>query len=239
METKRNSAFFQFKQFAIHQDRCAMKVGTDGILLGAWADCLPGERGLDIGTGTGLLSLMLAQRNPDLILDALELDAAACDQASENIQASPFRERIHVFQSNFLDFYKDKKEGYDIIICNPPFFNGMLSRDSSRNKARQQSTLPLENLLAGISLCLKITGKASLIYPALEGKKCLEIAEQMNLFCIQKIYVSPYKYKPVNRLLLTFQKEKGFCQEGHKWIYQERNVYSEWYQELTCGFYLA
>ena len=112
--------YFQFKQFTIRQEKCAMKVGTDGVLLGAWADVTQARRLLDIGTGTGLIAIMAAQRNPELIIDAIEIDPAAFEQARENANNTPWRERIHIFQGKVQTFAPAYK--YDTIVCNPPFF---------------------------------------------------------------------------------------------------------------------
>lgn len=112
--------YFQFKQFTIRQERCAMKVGTDGVLLGAWTDVTHARRLLDIGTGTGLIAIMAAQRNPELIIDAIEIDPAAFEQARENANSTSWRERIHLFQGEVQAFAPPHK--YDIIVCNPPFF---------------------------------------------------------------------------------------------------------------------
>ena len=138
--------YFQFKQFTIRQEKCAMKVGTDGVLLGSWADLTHARRLLDIGTGTGLMAIMAAQRNLELIIDAIEIDPAAFEQARENANNSPWRERIHLFQGEVQAFTPTYK--YDIIICNPPFFiNSTKNPELNRTLARHCETLSHEDIL--------------------------------------------------------------------------------------------
>ena len=151
--------YFQFKQFLIKQDKCAMKVCTDACLLGAFAaNRLPltVHRLLDIGTGTGLLSLMLAQRNLNAVIDAVEIDEAAAEQAKENFNNSPWKERLNVHNEPIQKFAKSINKKYDVIICNPPFFeNDLKSNDNQRNLALHSAALSLEELISIVGFLLE------------------------------------------------------------------------------------
>ena len=148
---------FRFKQFTIHQERCAMKVGTDGVLLGAWAE--GGKAILDIGTGTGLIACMMAQRFPDATVQAIEIDEAACQQARENVTASPFLDRIFITNTSLQEFVSElpqHQQQYDCIVCNPPYFvNSMKAPDSQRSIARHTDTLPSPHLQKELKLYFK------------------------------------------------------------------------------------
>ena len=137
---------FQFKQFSLAQDQCAMKIGTDGILLGAWTD-IPTHihNVLDVGAGTGLLSCMIAQRHNSAHIDAIEIDAGGYQQCRDNIKESPYSERIHVIKDDFRAH--DFLHRYDLIVSNPPFYNGGVYDDSSRKRARSNDSLPLDSFL--------------------------------------------------------------------------------------------
>ena len=155
---------FRFKKFTIEQDRCAMKVGTDGVLLGAWAEIASAERILDIGTGTGLIALMCAQRNELAQIHAIEIDSAAAEQAGENILNSQFSERIELQQVALQEFNPSKE--YDAIICNPPFFNsGTNSPVAERNQARHTISLSISDLLLHASRLISESGRLHLILP--------------------------------------------------------------------------
>jgi len=137
------NTWFRFKQFTIEQEHAAMKVGTDGVLLGAWASAPgAGSRVLDIGTGTGLIALMMAQRTKDAAVDALEIDPSSASQAKENFQNSPWKKRLRCFPSSFQDFSSQCRKQYDLIVCNPPFFSGSKKTASkSKNLARHDDSL--------------------------------------------------------------------------------------------------
>ena len=144
----RRKEYFEFKQFTVHQEHAAMKVGTDGALLGSLA--ATGKRILDIGTGTGLLSLMMAQRCPDAQITAIDVDENAIKDAQRNFSESPFEDRITLKQAPFQEFAKQELEKYDCIICNPPYFDESLeSKDESRTRARHTSSLPFRDLIGG------------------------------------------------------------------------------------------
>lgn len=151
---------FTFKQFAIEQDRCAMKIGTDGVLLGAWApiDNHPFSI-LDIGTGTGIIALMLAQRSAAQQIDALEIDEAAYEQATDNFENSPWNDRLFCFHAGLDEFIEEPEEEYDLIVSNPPFYSeDYKTENESRDLARFQDAMPFEQLLEAADLLLSEHG---------------------------------------------------------------------------------
>lgn len=232
--------YFKFKQFTIHQDKCAMKVGTDGVLLGAWADCENANSILDIGTGTGLITLMLAQRSIAKI-DAVEIDEAACVQAKENIEKSLWSDRIEIFNIPFQDFSKSTNEKYDLIVSNPPYFqNSLYAPDEKRTDARHNSNLKLDELLNGALKLLTRKGKLSIILPYLEGALFILKAAENGLYCVRQTKVLPKPDRAPKRLLLEFISEKMPLIEQELIIeLNKRHEYSEAYKNLTKDFYLA
>ena len=157
---------FRFKQFCIHHDRCAMKVGTDGVLLGAWG-CVEGKRILDIGTGTGLIALMAAQRNPEAEVLGIDIDEAAILQAIENVAESPFSNRVSCLLCDLMAFQIDNSKCFDAILCNPPFFTeDTLPDNKSRALARNNKSLPFELLIPKVASLLANDGTFSLIIPS-------------------------------------------------------------------------
>ena len=157
--------YFAFKQFTVRHDRCAMKVGTDGVLLGAWTDLSHSRRILDIGTGTGLIALMLAQRCMDARITAIDLDSAAVEQAQENIQASPWKDRIEALQQDICTYHPNGT--FDTIVSNPPYFiDSLKCPDGQRSTARHTDTLDADRLIGKVSELLTSDGRFSIILPA-------------------------------------------------------------------------
>jgi len=158
---------FYFKQFAVHQDRCAMKIGTDGVLIGAWTSLDNNPMSiLDIGAGTGLIALMLAQRSNAETIDAIEIDEDAYEQCVENFEASPWGDRLFCYHAGLDEMVDEIEAPYDLIISNPPFYTeDVSSGNSSRDKARQNSALPFDELLASIPKLLSPTGIFSVVIP--------------------------------------------------------------------------
>ncbi|MBK0402110.1 methyltransferase [Adhaeribacter sp. BT258] len=176
------NAYFQFKQFRINQDRTAMKVCTDSCVLGAWAEVKDAKQILDIGTGTGLLSLMVAQRSHAQIT-AVEIDAAAAAQAEENFAESPWKNRIVLAQKSLQQFGQENQQQFDVIICNPPFFQASLkSPDTARTIAKHTQELPFEDLVHFVKQFLTPEGIFYLLLPPAEAEVFRNLAFKEKLF---------------------------------------------------------
>lgn len=258
---------FRFKQFEIEQDRCAMKVGTDGVLLGAWAQ--GGRRILDIGSGTGLISLMMAQRFPEAEVVGIDMDADACGQARENVMASPFRDRVEIECCRLQDFGGAgvsktaealeaaealKVDGgasetagglkaagvFDAIVSNPPFFvDSLKNPDSKRTMARHTDSLPFRDLFAGVKRLLSDDGIFSAIVP-------VEVVEQfvaesciLGFYLIRKCGVKTVERKQPKRFMLSFAKHRiSPYEECVETMMDSQGNRSEWYRKITEEFYL-
>ena len=227
---------FKFKQFSIFQDKTAMKVGTDGVLLGAWADCL-GKDILDIGTGTGLISMMLAQRFPQSQIDAIEIDENAYYQAKENFENAPFHNRLSIYFTSLQAYETDKK--YDLIVSNPPFFTvNDLNEFDARKQARQEETLTFSDLLKKTALLLNKDGLASFIIPYDRMLEFCEIAAENALKVSKTTQIKGNETSPVKRVLLEFSFQEKERKENLLTIEVERHRYTEDYINLTKDFYL-
>ena len=231
---------FYFKQFAIEQDKCPMKVGTDGILLGAWADINGAKTILDIGTGTGVIAIMLAQRALNAKVHAVEIDEIAWEQATYNMQQSPWKDRLEAFQESIQTYAKFSRNSYDLIVSNPPFFSGgTFSYNESRNNIRQTIKLPHGDLWVAVRNLLNPNGKFCLILPLIEGLRFQEMAKRYHFYCTKMTEVIPKKGKNVERLLLQFEKEDQPLIKNQLIIYTaQQNKYTKDYSELTQDFYL-
>lgn len=231
---------FQFKQFTIEQDQCPMKVGTDGVLLGAWADVEKAKNALDIGTGTGLIAMMLAQRNQAMQVHAVEIDEMACQQAISNFAQSPFADRLEAKAVSIQDYLGDSKFTYDLIVSNPPFFSGgTFSKSQERNQVRHTIKMPHSVLLQATRRLLNKTGKFCLILPLIEGLRFQELAAQYGLYCTKVTEVKPKIDKSVERLLLQFEWQQKPLQKEELVIQKEaRNDWTDDYIQLTGDFYL-
>ncbi|MDU8923427.1 tRNA1(Val) (adenine(37)-N6)-methyltransferase [Pasteurellaceae bacterium LIM206] len=230
---------FRFKQFQIQHDRCAMKVGTDGILLGAWTKT-QGTHYLDIGTGTGLLALMLAQRTDDQAqITAIEIDESAYLQAGENVRQSPWAEKIkllHIGLEQFSQKCGAENRRFDCIVANPPYFKqGVACRSQQRELARYTTEQSHENWLNQAANCLKENGQIHFILPYQEGKTLIF---NTALYCVRYCEITTKAGKPPQRLLLTFSKQALPQQRSQLVIYDEQNRYSTQFKQLTKDFYL-
>ena len=233
---------FKFKQFSIDQDRCAMKIGTDGVLLGAWASLEhQPESILDIGAGTGLIALMMAQRSDAFLIDAIEIEENAYEQAVENFEKSDWGDRLFCYHAGFDEFVKEMQdeEKYDLIISNPPFFSeDYKSGESNRDQARFADALPLTELIEGTSLLLAENGHFDLIIPFSEEKKAIEIAENFSLFPQKITRVKGTENSPVKRSLISFGFEKSKTEIDELVLEISRHNYTEDFKELVKDFYL-
>lgn len=240
MKTKTKQEPFRFKQFTIEQDRCSMKVGTDGVLLGAWAKVEGAEKILDIGTGSGLIAIMLAQRNPSAQIHGVEIDEPSYEQAGINMKNSPWSDRLESYHTSIQDFAAATDIHYDLIVSNPPFFTGgNLSYNQDRNSVRHTVKLSHQDLLSAVRKLLRKGGRFALILPYLEGLRFCELAATYQLYCTNMTEVLPRANRPVERLLLEFSKTKDnplveqlVLQENED---QER---TSAYEALTRPFYL-
>lgn len=229
--------YFHFKQFTIHQEKTAMKVGTDGVLLGAWADLKDSRFILDIGTGTGLIALMAAQRQMSAEIDAVEINKDAYEQAVQNVNISPWSSRIHLYPISLFDFQPG--HSYDHILCNPPFFlQSTPAPDRNRTIARHCKELEHTDLLAFARRFLTEKGKLGLILPVKEAEELIRKAENYTLFLTRLLQVHPTPSKAVKRYLMEFSRQNAPLQHRKLIVEYERHHYSKEYQELTRDFYL-
>ena len=231
---------FKFKQFLINQDRCAMKIGTDGVLLGAWATIENKPNSiLDIGAGTGLLSLMLAQRSLAENIEAIEIDENAFEQCVENFEASPWANRLFCYHAGLDEFIEEIEEPYDLVISNPPFYSeDVSSRNTSRDAARQNQSLPFDELLEGVSKLLSSDGVFATIIPFKEESHFIALAASFGLFPCRILRVKGNSESEVKRSLMEFSfKERGIS-EDELTIEIKRHQYTKDYINLTNQFYL-
>ncbi|WP_417619710.1 tRNA1(Val) (adenine(37)-N6)-methyltransferase [Oceanihabitans sediminis] len=231
---------FQFKEFSVNQDQCAMKIGTDGVLLGAWT---PLERNpysvLDIGAGTGILSLMLAQRCNAELIDALEIDEKAYEQCVDNFEQSPWGDRLFCYHASLMEFAEEIEDKYDLIISNPPFYSeDYKTKDSNRDLARFQDAMPFEHLLQAVSVLLEEDGVFSVVLPYSESEKFIALASQVGLFPNQILQVRGNPTSEIKRSLMTFSFRKTEISTSELIIETARHEYTEDYIALTKDFYL-
>lgn len=232
------NSYFQFKQFRIEQAECAMKVSTDACIHGAWTPIEPQVKNvLDIGTGTGLLSLMLAQRGMNIHIDAIEIDAQAAMQAMDNFNASPWKERLNILHGDAKNYSYPKK--YELIICNPPFFkNSLLGEDEKRNHARHALHFSLNGLMKVIDENNSDDGYASVLLPAAEQKEWMRILKEKGHFISRQLNIHPSKNKPANRIVTVSSRKAGFIHTEELFIRKEDNEYDEEFSLLMQSFYL-
>ena len=232
---------FQFKQFTLHQDRCAMKIGTDAVLLGAWTP-IPKDifSVLDIGSGTGILSLMLAQRTLAEQIDAIEIDEEAYEQCVENFENSNWGDRLFCYHAGLDEFVEEMEdESYDLIISNPPFYTDEYKSDTEkRNVARFQDALPFEELIDSAANLLNEFGVFSVIIPCKEEEKFIQIAKQFHLHPFKITRVKGTPNSELKRSLLAFTWDEQITIEDELIIEVTRHQYTQEYIQLTKEFYL-
>ena len=233
---------FQFKQFTIAQDRCAMKVGTDGVLLGAWTpiDHSPFSI-LDIGAGTGLVALMLGQRSSAQQIDALEIDGNAFEQCVENFEHSPWNDRLFCFHASLDDFMDElEDETYDLIVSNPPFYTeNVPSGDAARDQARQQQSLPFEDLCEAASVLLSDNGILSVVIPFKEEKRFLSLAAENDLYPLKITRVKGTPNAETKRSLLVVSRHHLAEYLVDELVIEEaRHRYTTAFSDLVKDFYL-
>jgi len=235
------NAPFYFKNFSVNQDRCAMKIGTDSVLLGAWC---PVEKNvfsvLDIGAGTGILSLMLAQRTNAEQIDAIEIDEDTCEQCVENFENSPWADRLFCFHAGLDEFIDEPEELYDLIISNPPFYSeNFKTENEQRDLARFQDALPFEELVEAVDLLLSENGLFAVIIPYKEESFFIDLCAQTELFPVKITRVKGTPTTEIKRSLLAFKRYELPVLEADELIIEtSRHQYTNVYIDLTKDFYL-
>lgn len=227
---------FRFKQFSILQENSAMKIGTDGVLLGAWANTGNPKKILDIGTGTGLILLMLAQRFSKSLLTGLEIDESAFKEAQFNVSENLFKERCSVIHTSLQEFNSEEK--FDLIVSNPPFFELTHNEISSRNTARQQSDLTFDELIFYTEKLLSSHGKFAVIIPFESENYFVSLAENLQLFPDKITRVKGNENASFKRCLILFSRNNSEVENDELIIEISRNVYTQDYISLTKDFYL-
>jgi len=236
---------FKFKQFTICQDQCAMKIGTDGVLLGAWSSIAHKPFSiLDIGAGTGIIALMLAQRSNAENIEAIEIDNNAYEQCTENFEDSPWADRLFCYHAGLDEFTdefasEEAEDKYDLIVSNPPFYSeSVTSGDASRDMARQNQSLPFEELISSVAQLLSTDGTFSVIIPFHEEENFIQIAAKHSLFPKQITRVKGNATSEIKRSLLEFNFYKATSTINELVIEKERHQYTDAYKNLTKDFYL-
>ncbi|UGS23405.1 tRNA1(Val) (adenine(37)-N6)-methyltransferase [Flavobacterium channae] len=231
---------FKFKQFSVNQDRCAMKIGTDGVLLGAWTPLINNPYNvLDIGAGTGILSLMLAQRSNAEQIDAIEIDENAYEQCVENFEASPWSDKLFCFHAGLDEFVDEPEDEYDLIISNPPFYTDDYKSDNtSRDLARFEDALPFEELIDAAALLLSDNGIFSVIIPYKEEERFITMCKEVDLFPLKITRVKGTPTSEIKRSLLAFCRLEQTPLIDELTIEISRHQYTTEYTELTKDFYL-
>lgn len=229
---------FQFRQFFVGQQRCAMKVGTDGVLLGAWAE--GGQHILDIGTGTGVVALMMAQRFPSANIDAIEVDHDAAEQAADNVGQSPFASRIAVTYTAFQDFLPSAP--YDSIVCNPPYFlNSMKAPEASRSLARHagEKSLTFRDIFVFAKANTSDYGVVNVVVPTLSQEALETEAYLFGFRKTRELLLRTTPRKPLSRVLVTFSRSSHSPSEcTEQCLMNADGSRSAWYQQLTADFYV-
>jgi len=231
---------FHFKEFSISQEHCAMKVGTDGVLLGAWIE-IPHdtESVLDIGTGTGLIALQLAQRSDCPLIDALEIEDRAFEQAVENFENSPWSDRLFCYHASLEDFRHEIDDRYDLIVSNPPFFNSPgIPMDAKRKLARQSQEMSFGSLLDAVSDLLSEEGTCAFVIPYAQESEFTKMARQRELFPVRITRVRGHESSPLKRSLVQFKRTEQAPLVDELVLEKERHVYTEAYIALVRDFYL-
>lgn len=232
-------ATFQFKEFSIKQEKSAMKVGTDSVLLGSWVRLYNEESILDIGTGTGLLSLMLAQRSDAEIIDAVEIEAKAFEEAVYNFENSPWGNRLFCYHSSVQDFRQEIEDKYDLIIANPPYFEPYKNNSiSAKSTARQTHLLDYISLLETSKSLLSNIGSCAFIIPFDKEVHFIELAKKNGLFTQRITHIKDRETADFKRSLLQFGLEKTTLETNKLILKNEDKSYSKAFIELTKDFYL-
>ncbi|HYG19985.1 MAG TPA: methyltransferase [Ohtaekwangia sp.] len=233
----KDDTHFHFKRFSIRHDRATMKVGTDSVLLGTWTDVGRARSILDIGTGSGIIALMLAQRtSPETSIHGVEIDVENVEQARENVRLSPWPEKVKLFHTAIQDFKAPNR--YDLIVSNPPYFkNSLQPPDERRRQARHTTQLAHEELLQCVAKLLDERGEFSVVLPHQSEQAFISLASNQHLYCTRQWSFRTRSTKKVERWLLTFTRRQETPEQGQILLYAEGNTWSEGYRSLTRDFY--
>lgn len=231
---------FKFKQFTVKQDRCAMKIGTDGVLLGSWTSVKHNPFNvLDIGSGTGILSLMLAQRSSAQQIEAIEIDDNAYEQCAENFENSPWNDRLFCYHASLLEFVEEVEDAFNLIICNPPFYSeDYKTKDKSRDLARFNDAMPFKHIIYAVAHLLAEDGIFSIIIPKKEERDFIELASTIELYPQRILHVKGNPNSEVKRSLIEFSHKETEVKTSELIIETSRHNYTQNYIDLTKDFYL-
>jgi len=231
--------YFQFKKFTVIQAKSPMKVGTDGVLLGAWVSITDAGKILDIGTGTGVIALIMAQRSKAKIT-GIEIDENAAGEAGTNVENSIWNDRIKIFNQSLQEFAQSSNDLFDLIICNPPFFiNSKKSSNPGLSIAKHNDLLSLNDLANISAKLLEPAGRLAIILPVIEAGQFVEIAALKNLYLYRVTEVKPKNTKKPIRLLMEFSRNKKEPQRSYLTIHNEDGSgFTEQYKNLTKDLYI-
>ena len=230
---------FQFKQFLVQQDKCAMKIGTDAVLLGSWVSLNNPFSVLDIGAGSGVIALMLAQRSNAEIIDAVEIDEQAYEQCVENFENSPWGDRLFCYHASLDEFAEEIDDTYGLITCNPPFYSeDQKSKTTQRDLARFQDALPFNDLIKHSIKLLAPNGVFSVILPFKETNKFIDLAREHKLYLNKILSVKGTPTSEIKRCVLSFSFEEKEIEKEELIIEISRHEYTDDYIKLTKDFYL-
>lgn len=238
-----STPYFKFKQFTIRHDHSAMKVGTDGVLLGAWAGAPLNPQSttlkfLDIGTGTGLIALMLAQRFSGAIIEGIDIDKASIEQAKDNVEQSIFQAQITLKEQDFKDIDSFSNQ-YDLIVSNPPFYTeDTYGGKTARDRARHTTSLPFEILISNAEKLLAKNGFFSVIIPHQSATDFISICVENRLYLTRRVNIRSTERKTFNRVLLEFNSSIQPSETSTLTLYDDHNNRSPEYTQLTQAFYL-
>ena len=238
-----NRDVFRCKYFEVYQEKCTMKVNTDGMLLGAWVDVLSDQRILDVGTGTGIIALMMAQRNANAFIDAVEIENKASKEAMFNFNSSLWHDRLQSWNAAFQDYVLlNDTPMYDHIVSNPPFFSGgTFSTNENKNNVRHTVKLGHGEMLLAVSKVLKKDGKFSLILPQIEGERFIDLATRYGFYELKVTEVVSRRNKPIERLLISLSRNSVKQKRDKLTIMEEvghERIFTQEYRQLTGEFYI-
>lgn len=231
---------FHFKQFSIKQDQCAMKIGTDGVLLGAWTSINNNPFSvLDLGAGTGILSLMLAQRSNAQQIEAIEIDDKAYEQCADNFENSPWNDRLFCYHAALLEFVEEVEDSFDLIICNPPFYSeDYKTQDQARDLARFNDAMPFKHIVYAVAHLLSEDGVFSIIIPKKEETAFIDLANKVGLVANRILHVKGNPNSEIKRSLIEFSYTETSTEISELIIETSRHNYTQDYINLTKDFYL-